>query len=299
MSNRTRLSLCVLALCLFSAGVLAAETAAFSTPASAALVKETHVLITAGDHVVPGILALPSKASASRTYPAVLMLHGSWSSKNEVGNMYLQLARALAAKGYASLRIDFEGSGDSKRTYRDLTYDGSVADAHAAFEWLLARKDIIDARVGVIGFSRGSFIGASLVGTESRVAAFASWSGALYNGIADDESLAKSEANGGHIVMDLGWTKIDVGSDYFKTMAAATPMDDFSAFAKPLLLVAGASDDVVDPMVSRKAVSAVKSNDVTLRILPGADHIYRVLDADQSIANACIKLTADWFAAKL
>ena len=233
MGTRTRLTLSVLALCLCASGALAAESAAFSSPADAKLVKETKVLIKAAGYTIPGILALPAKASAARAYPAVLMLHGSWSSKNEVGDMYLHLARALAAKGYASLRIDFEGSGDSTRSYRDLTYEGSVADAHAAFEWLLARPDILPSRVGVIGFSRGSFIGASLVGTEERVAAFASWSGALYNGIVDEASLAASEANGGHVVMDLGWTKIDVGSDYFTTMAAATPMDDFAAFAKP------------------------------------------------------------------
>ena len=195
MGTRTRLTLSVLALCLCASGALAAESAAFSSPADAKLVKETKVLIKAAGYTIPGILALPAKASAARAYPAVLMLHGSWSSKNEVGDMYLHLARALAAKGYASLRIDFEGSGDSTRSYRDLTYEGSVADAHAAFEWLLARPDILPSRVGVIGFSRGSFIGASLVGTEERVAAFASWSGALYNGIVDEASLAASEAN--------------------------------------------------------------------------------------------------------
>jgi uncharacterized protein len=299
MSAHRRLSWLVLALCLFEAGALAAEPAAFSSPADNALVRETQVLIPAGSYEIPAILALPAQEAVGGRYPAVLMLHGSWSSKNEVGDMYLRLARALADKGYASLRIDFEGSGDSKRSYRDLTYEGSVADAHRAFEWLLEREEIDPSRVGLIGFSRGSFIGASLAGTEARVAAFASWSGALYNGIADEESLAKSEANGGHIVMDLGWTTIDVGSDYFRTMAAATPMDDFAAYANPLLLVDGTDDDVVNPMVSRKAVSEVKSNDVTLRILPGADHIYRVLDAEQRLSNECIALTADWFAAKL
>lgn len=291
------LALC--ALCLSWGSLLAAEPAAFSSPADSSLVIETSVLIPCGDHFVPGIFSIPSNVVAAASTPAVLMLHGSWSSKNEVGNMYLRMARALAAQGYASLRIDFEGSGDSKRSYRDLTYQGSLADAHAAFEWLVARSGITASRIGVLGFSRGAFIGASLVGTEPRAAAFASWSGALYNGIADEASLAKSEDNGGHLVMDLGWTTIDVGSAYFRSMARARPLDDFAAFSRPLLLVDGTDDDVVDPMVSRKAVSLVKSDDVTLRILPGADHIYRVLDSDQSLANACIKLSAEWFAAKL
>lgn len=66
-----------------------------------------------------------------------------------------------------------------------------------------------------------------------------------------------------------------------------------------MLLVAGADDDVVPPAVSEAATTASASEDVTLDVLDGADHIYHVLGEDQALAEAVIGTTADWFAEKL
>jgi len=43
--------------------------------------------------------------------PAVLLLHGFASSKDEVGNLYKQLSDELFKVGISSLRIDFRGWG--------------------------------------------------------------------------------------------------------------------------------------------------------------------------------------------
>jgi alpha-beta hydrolase superfamily lysophospholipase len=82
-------------------------------------------------------------------------------------------------------------------------------------------------------------------------------------------------------------------------MMASTSLDQLGAYAGPMLLVAGEIDTTVDPDVSRHAAGASGSFDVTLRIIPGADHIYLVLTPDQTLANGVIKLTADWFKSKL
>ena len=39
--------------------------------------------------------------------------------------------------------------------------------------------------------------------------------------------------------------------------------------------------------------------DITLRIIPGTDHIYHVLTENQTDVNFVIGLTANWFADKL
>lgn len=62
------------------------------------------------DNGVVATLAMPASDSA---VPAVLMLHGFASVRDEVGEMYKRLAAELGERGIASLRIDFRGWGES------------------------------------------------------------------------------------------------------------------------------------------------------------------------------------------
>jgi dipeptidyl aminopeptidase/acylaminoacyl peptidase len=261
---------------------------------------EAIVSIPSDGRDIAGVLTLPADADAA--VPAVLMLHGYGSTADEVGDMYGRLAEALSAQGVGSLRIDFAGMGASEASTTDYDYGSQTTDASAALDWLLSQEAVDPARVGVQGFSNGSFIGSHLVGTDDRPVAFGSWSGAIYDGdpAAYEASIAECEATGeGHIVLDLGWRTLDHSCDYFASMATATPLMDFASFAAPLLLIAGSDDVVVPPSVSENAATASASEDVTLKILEGADHIYHVLSEDQALAEEAISVTADWFAGKL
>jgi dienelactone hydrolase len=261
---------------------------------------ETAVTIPATGHDIAGVLALP--ADANGPVPAVLMLHGYGSSADEVGDMYGRLAEALATQGVGSLRIDFAGMGASLASMLDYTYDSMTSDATAALDWLVAQESVDPARVGVQGFSLGSLIGAHLVGTDPRPVAFGSWSGAIYDGdpTVYDPQTEECEATGeGHVVVDLGFRTLDHSCEYFSSMASSTALADFAPYAGALLLVAGSDDTTVDPSVSENAATASASQDVTLEIIEGADHIYHVLTEDQTLAEQAIDLTADWFAAKL
>ena len=289
---------------LTTAGALTlALLAAMPVLASAAdemAATEALVGIPVNGYDVIGTLALP--ADAEGPVPAVLMLHGYGSSADEVGDMYGRLADALAAQGIGSLRIDFAGMGASGASTLEYTYDSMIGDAATALDWLTAQESIDPARIGVQGFSLGSLIGAHLAGTDPRPVAFGSWSGAIEDGdpTATPEAAAECEATGeGHVVVDLGFRTLDHNCEFFSSMAASTALVDFAPFAGALLLVAGSDDTTVDPSVSENAATASASEDVTLEIIEGADHIYHVLTEDQTLADQAIDLTADWFAEKL
>jgi dienelactone hydrolase len=302
MSTTRRSMVFAIALLVLTASVSAAAPPSWpdTNPSFDAKVRETFVWIPAGDHMVPGILALPKAGGAARSYPAVLMLHGFASQKDEVGDMYLREARALAERGVASLRIDFAGTGDSQQPYTDNTWTGMVADAVAAYDWLVASPRIVDGGVGVLGFSMGSKVGLGLVAERPDVAAFASWSGALEDGIPDGfiDLYPEAQANGS-VVLDLGFAIVELSLAWFDTMIASTPLTDASGYTGPLLAVAGSEDTTVDPSVSVNFLATLDSADETLQIIDGADHIYHVLTPDQTLAEAAITITADWFADRL
>lgn len=273
------------------APVAAQDAAATSEPVS----------ISGETYDIPGTFVMPE---AEDPVPAVLMLHGYASSADEVGGMYASEAEALADRGVASLRIDFAGMGASQAGTTEYDWDSQTADAAAALDWLVAQTGVDPERVGVLGFSNGAMIGSYLVGTDERPAAFASWSGAIYDGSTTapflEPSLAECEATGeGQIELDLGWRTIVHSCDYFSSMMGGTALTEFTSFAGPLLLIAGSADESVDPAVSENAATASASEDVTHTVIEGADHIYNVLTEDQAMAEEVITTTADWFASKL
>lgn len=296
IESRTRMIAAGASLALLAAAVGLAPVAAQD-----AVAIPEPVSIPSDTYDITGTLVLPE---SDGPVPAVLMLHGYGSSADEVGGMYEREAAALAEQGVGSLRIDFAGMGVSGASTTDYDWDSQTGDATAALDWLLEQPGVDPERVGVLGFSNGAMIGSYLVGTDERPAAFASWSGALYDGSYTgpflESMLADCEATGeGEIELDLGFRTIVHSCEYFSSMMGGTALTEFADFSGPLLLIAGSDDTAVDPAVSENAATASASEDVTHTVIDGADHIFHVLTEDQAMAEEVISTTADWFASKL
>ena len=119
--------------------VLALSAAALAeTPAY----QETVVSIDAGDHQIPATICVPTEGE---NFPAVVMLHGTASNRDEAGGGYQIAAPILAEKyGVATIRIDFMGNGDSTADYMGYTFESAVGDAVAAAEYVKTVVDMIE-----------------------------------------------------------------------------------------------------------------------------------------------------------
>ena len=260
---------------------------------------ETMVWIPAGDHRVPGTLARPADPTG-RPVPAVLMLHGDLSSRDENDDMFARLAAALAARGIASLRIDFAGTGDSEEPDLALDYPNMVADATASLDYL--RQDptgdgtVDPDRIAILGLSRGGGIGATVTGTEPGVAAFVSWSGAVYNGYDEDPDGHQMARDNGYVPIDFGDRIFKLGLNWFDTIEASHPLDDISGYTGPVLAVVGSDDQIVDPEVSTIFLQTVASTDTTLHVVDGADHGFTL---DEQVGDEAIQVTTDWLVSRL
>src|SRR6266568_7645153 len=101
-----------------------------------------------------GILHLPDAGPARRA--AFLVLHGFGSNKDGGGGM--TVAKMLAGLGYAALRFDFRGCGESEGERGRVICKEQVKDTRNALSFLAARSDIDPKRVGVVGQSFGAAI---------------------------------------------------------------------------------------------------------------------------------------------
>jgi pimeloyl-ACP methyl ester carboxylesterase len=71
----------------------------------------------------------------------VLLVHGRGVTRHESG-FFDRIAEALAAAGFASLRFDLRGHGESEGTQEDVTLAGLLNDIRAGFEVLRAETGV-------------------------------------------------------------------------------------------------------------------------------------------------------------
>lgn len=124
---------------------------------------------------VPAILLLPD---AEGPAPGAVLLHG-YSSRKE--HMADTVGRALLEEGVASLALDLPLHGDRSdplqmqsarnplamvRLWRMALREGALG-----VRYLGAREEVDAERVGVAGYSLGSFLGVALAAQEPRVRA--------------------------------------------------------------------------------------------------------------------------------
>jgi alpha-beta hydrolase superfamily lysophospholipase len=101
---------------------------------------------------IAATLYLPDGAPPSGGWPAIVVLHG-FSQKRQDMNAVVE-GYGLTGQGYAILTFDARGHGESSGL---VGIDGprEVADTRAIHDWLAARPDVSDAKIGAWGISYG------------------------------------------------------------------------------------------------------------------------------------------------
>lgn len=131
-----------------------------ATPADHGLAAE-DVTLTTADGVHLAAWWVPPENGA-----AVLLLHGAGSTRTAT----LDHAEALADAGFGVLMVDARGHGTSEGTAMDIGWHGAD-DLAAAVNWVAARPDVEEGRIGAVGLSMGGEEALTLAGQDPRVRA--------------------------------------------------------------------------------------------------------------------------------
>lgn len=289
-----------------SAAAAEAEEGKEEKEEAPAEISSRRIAIGNGDHSIPAILTLP--VPSGEAGPAVLLLHGTGSHKDEVGNQYKNLADELAAAGIASLRIDFAGTGDSKQDYSAYSVSGAVSDAQKAFGYLANLNEVDGERIGVVGYSQGGTIAIQLAAQNDKVKALCTWAGAPTMAASINEAgsemnnLFKAAKNSkeGYVLRDMGFTKLNFGLKWFEEMSVLDGLKDIAAYKGALLAINGDEDTSVPVENAYAIVEAAGSADAQALIIKGADHLYGALDESPNpLTKELRDSTVAWFLRKL
>ena len=257
---------------------------------------EKYLLLETEDHEIPAILTYPDCADK---VPAIILCHGTASNKDEVGNLFKDLANQLLEHNIACLRIDFVGFGDSKEDESSLTFLNEVEDAYKAYTYLKELTFVDSNKLGILGFSQGARVMAELLNRAHDFGFAISWSGTCHNGIGHfqswfDEYYKEASLNG-VAMMKMDWREdLPLSKVWFDEIRDTKPMEGIKNFKNPILAIAGTDDVVVPWKHAEEIIDNSTHKDSRSLIISGADHIYNVLSNDHSIATMMLNMTVDW-----
>lgn len=262
------------------------------------------VWIESRDTTVPIEFVAPSAGFAAPA-PFVVMAHGHGGDRNESG-AFSRLAEALAARGIASVRVDFPGCGESREPFTANNLTAILADLAAARAYAEAQPGVDAARAAIVGYSMGARAAMLALDADPGYAAAALWAPAGGDGPASMyfflggpqsyEAYRETARRDGSADILTPWgQRQSLGAQWFEDMDALRPMPAVAAFGGPLFVLHGDDDPIVDASVAAAvAEAAIRSPDVRYELLPEAGHGLGFYDAEPELAASVIQGTVEF-----
>lgn len=256
------------------------------------------------DGIIPSILCCPISDTPEPTelFPAILLLHGFGSQKNEVGDFYINLAHKLAAQDIASLRIDFQGFGESRIDMCLSSLDNMLSDALSAYAHLAQHPLIDSKKIAICGFSLGAYIAFRLAhilehrnSTLCPALIMLSPSGHPADsftrvlGCSDLDPLTKPSVT----TFDMGWRTVSLGPCFFESLLSNPPIVALGQLNTPSLSIA-AREDLTYPYLEKIAQLTKQPDSKTITI-EQSDHIFGI-HTPSCQSDLVIDSVSEWLA---
>jgi dienelactone hydrolase len=250
------------------------------------------------------------KGDAEQKFPLVVMAHGHGGSRKESGS-FDRVANDLAARGVATIRMDFPGCGDSTESFANNNLSNMLADILASRDYAVSQPQIDADRVGLFGWSMGGRLVLMLSDRNDEFNAVATWAPAVTAGAGsmveflggpDAYAASKAIANSdGYAPFTTRWGQEQrLGPGFFTDMEESKPLEQLRQFTGSLFVLYGDQDDVVLPEVAESAVTAAANSvEVSRYIVRGADHGLGVFSDEPHYTDQAVSKTVDFLADRL
>ena len=278
----------------------ASRTAAFSIPGD-----ESVQIPSIGFHLAATITRPPS---APAPLPAVILIAGSGPTDRDETvagiPVFGHVARDLVAAGFAVVRYDKRGVGQSGGRVESATLADYAEDARQVLLWLEKQKGIDKDRIAIVGHSEGGLVAMLTAGRErGKVAALAliatpSASGnevvleqqkhILSKMPIDDaqreEKIALQQKINTAVIKGTGWADIPIqarraaDTPWFYSFLTFDPEKAMNETRQPVLIVQGELDTQVMPHHADKLAEMArdrKGAKVAVEVVkvPGVNHL--------------------------
>lgn len=195
------------------------------------------------------ILRLPDDVRDGAKYPIAILCHGFGANKCEHWGMFKDFGDALARRGVASVRFDFNGHGESEGAMRDMTVLNEIEDAKKVVAWAASRP-WCNGKVSIVGHSQGGVIAAMTAGELgekkiSRVVLLAAACVLKDDAIAGFTLGSRYDPKNPPEFVKIGASEI--GREFIKTAQKLPIFETAKKYKGPVCIIHGTADPIARP----------------------------------------------------
>lgn len=263
-------------------------------------------------------------------FPAVVIGHGSGETRKDD---YRFLAHEMLLRGFAVLRYDKRGVGQSGGRPESATLADYADDLRASVRYISDRRDVDRNRIAVVGHSEGGSVGMIAASKENRIRALVlvatiGVTGAELNMAQVTHALSRSSRSEAEkqstielqrriqtaVLTGQGWDGIPPGLrrqaeiPWFHSFLSFDPAKPIQDIRQPILIVQGMLDTQVAPSNAERleqlARGRKRATAVDVVKVPGVNHLlvpattgevdeYQTLP-DKNVSPAVSGAIADW-----
>jgi alpha/beta superfamily hydrolase len=235
---------------------------------------EQHVFIKSKQQSLSAVLHIPHGERS----PGVILCHGFMGNKIGQHRLFVKTARHLADKGFAVLRFDYSGCGDSTGDHIDLSLYHQIMETKDAISFMDNHPSVIKGNLTVLGLSMGACVAALTASGDNRVNRLILWAPVARPfedllGIVGYEHMNK--------VIESGcsdFNGFELGQEFFKSLRTTNPLEEIKSYQGDCFIIHGSGDAEVDSENAKMYYEVLKTGKNRgkhwLRIIPGADHTF-------------------------
>lgn len=214
-----------------------------------------------------GYLDLPDNFNGE----IVVMFHGFTGNKSEHAYHFRKISRLISKEGFASLRMDFSGNGESDGEFRDFTFDTMYSEAMQIIDFAFNYPNV--KKVSLLGFSMGGGVATIMAQVYgNRLSKLILWSAA--GNIIEHIKLHFENGvpleNGNRLTAGY----FELSKEMYDSVCSGKyqPMENLERFTNPVLLIHGRADKSVSYLISMRY--ALKFYNSLVHIVNGSGHGY-------------------------
>ena len=234
-----------------------------------------------------GILHTPDDKNAKAI---IINIHGFVGNKIAPHRMLVKVARRLVNNGFAVLRFDFLGAGDSEGDYEDMTISSEIEEALTAIEWVKNRPEFKRKKRALLGYSMGGCIAACCSNRARDIETTVLWS-AISNPFWNFSYLIGEDFKKGLRGEEISFEGNVLGKEFFKELKDLDPVEELGKFNRPVLIVQAEEDEQVQPLNALAYKDVFKHNSSKVYYIKDAGHLYDLPRQEEEL----LELTVEWF----